>query len=102
MNKKFRTWLLLSLPLMAIVWPEVALAQDGAIGSELSFGAILATIVYGVIGVVMCILSYFAFDILIGLDIKRELMEDQNTAIGIMLAGAFVGIGLVLAAVMIS
>lgn len=86
----------------AMLWPQSAFAQGVVSSGDLSPSVLLATIVYGIIGIAMCIVGYFAFDILIGLNIKRELIEDQNTAIGIMLAGAFVGIGIVVAAVMIS
>ena len=81
--------------------PVVAMAQE--IGrSDLSVSAILSTVVYGLIGIVLCVAGYFAFDKIAGLSLKHELVEDQNVAIGIMLAGVFIGIALVVAAVMLS
>lgn len=81
--------------------PVVAMAQE--IGrSDLSVSAILSTVVYGLIGIILCVTGYFAFDKIAGLSLKHELVEDQNVAIGIMLAGVFIGIALVVAAVMLS
>ncbi|OZC04737.1 hypothetical protein BSZ36_13590 [Rubricoccus marinus] len=62
----------------------------------------VATILYGAIGILLTLAGYFVFDKIVGLDLKRELVEDQNTAIGIMLAGVFIGCSIVVAAVMLS
>ena len=43
-------------------------------------------------------LGYFAFDKVAGLDLQRELVEDQNLSLGIMLAGVFIGIAIVVSA----
>jgi uncharacterized membrane protein len=93
----------LLVSLMLLLWfPTLALAQDATVpGSSLNFWEILATIVYGAIGILLCVLGYFAFDKLAGLDLQRELVEDQNTALGIMLAGVFVGIAIVVASAII-
>ena len=81
--------------------PSAALAQDVA-RSDLSGSVLLSTIVYGLIGILLCVAGYFAFDKIAGLNLKHELVEDQNVALGIMLAGVFIGIALVVAAVMLS
>lgn len=83
-----------------LLLPTIAYAQDGR--NDLSPETIISTIFYGLLGIAMCVLGYFAFDKIARLDIQRELVEDQNMAIGIMLAGAFIGIAIVVAAVMIS
>jgi uncharacterized membrane protein YjfL (UPF0719 family) len=95
--------LLTSFVVASILPSGVALAQDvTGRANDLTLMPILSTLVYGLIGVVLCVVSYFVFDRLIGLDLKRELVEDQNTALGIMLAGVFIGIAIVVAAVMLS
>jgi uncharacterized membrane protein YjfL (UPF0719 family) len=63
---------------------------------------LLSTLVYGLIGILLAVVGYFVFDRLLKLDLRRELVEDQNTALGIMLAGVFIGISIVVAAVMLS
>ena len=66
--------------------------------TDLSLLEIISTIIYGLIGIGLCILGYFSFDRLAGLDLRRELVEDQNTSLGIMLAGVFIGIAIVVSA----
>jgi len=59
------------------------------------FGAIAAYSVVGVIIMLLCVLlSNFAFK----LNLRKELLEDQNTAFGVMLAGLFVAIAIIVAA----
>ena len=77
---------------------EVAIVE----GSDLNFAVFLSTLLYGTIGILMCVLGYVAFDKVAGLNLRHELVEDQNVAVGIMLAGAFIGIGIVIASVMLS
>lgn len=90
---------LLALFLAVSFWPPgVALAQGIGDADDLSLWAIVSTVVYGVIGILLCILGYWAFDRLARLDLKSELVEDQNIALGIVLAGVFVGIAIVVAA----
>ena len=70
--------------------------------SDLSLWVVLSTLLYGCIGILMCVLGYVAFDKVAGLNLRHELVEDQNVAVGVMLAGAFIGIGIVIASVMLS
>ena len=97
--------------LLVLVLAAPAVAQDLAVGtrdvlgapeSDLSLTVFLSTLLYGAIGILMCVLGYVAFDKVAGLNLKHELVEDQNVAVGIMLAGAFIGIAIVVASVMLS
>ncbi len=95
------------LALVALVLAiDPALAQDVDVvvaePSDLNVMTLISTLVYGSIGILMCVLGYVAFDKIAGLNLKHELVEDQNTAVGIMLAGAFIGIAIVVASVMMS
>lgn len=78
-----------------------AFAQE-AVETSLDLTVFLATLLYGAIGILMTLAGYFIFDKVAGLNLRHELVEDQNTAIGIMLAGVFIGCSIVVAAVMIS
>jgi uncharacterized membrane protein YjfL (UPF0719 family) len=89
--------------LTAVMPSGIALAQGtpGA-SNDLAPMPLLSTLVYGLIGILLAVVGYFVFDRLLKLDLRRELVEDQNTALGIMLAGVFIGISIVVAAVMLS
>ncbi len=94
-------------PLVALLLAVPAAAQEvldpvAAEASDLSLTVFLSTLLYGAIGILMCVLGYVAFDKIAGLNLRHELVEDQNTAVGIMLAGAFIGIAIVVASVMLS
>ena len=91
--------ILLALCLAIVCSPVgVVLADNGTETSDLTVWGVASTLVYGSVGILLCILGYLAFDRLARLNLKRELVEDQNVALGIMLAGVFVGIAIVVAA----
>jgi len=92
--------LLRLLPLLLVAAPAVA--QTTRASDGLAAGTLLSTVVYGLLGIVLCVLGYFVFDKVAGLNLRHELVEDQNVAVGILLAGAFIGIAIVVAAVMVS
>lgn len=82
---------------LMVALPNVAVAQNEPVYGLNPF-AVGSTILYGLLGIALCVLGYFAFDRIAGLDLKRELVEDQNIALGIMLAGVFIGIAIVVSA----
>ncbi|MEC8025173.1 MAG: DUF350 domain-containing protein [Myxococcota bacterium] len=49
-------------------------------------------------GLLLFCLSYVIVEKLAPFDLRKELTEDDNPAVGIMLAGMFIGIGLIIAA----
>ena len=88
---------------LATLAAHPALAQEVAEAeSSLSLSVIGATVLYGAMGILLTLAGYFIFDKVVGLNLQHELVEDQNTAIGIMLAGVFIGCSIVVAAVMLS
>ncbi len=54
--------------------------------------------VFTLFGLMIFLLSYYAFEKLAPFDLRKELIEDNNVAVGAMVAGMFVGIGLIIAA----
>ena len=95
--------LLVSFFLTSILPSGIAFAQDAPRATnDLNWYPLLSTLIYGLIGIILAVFGYYVFDRLLRLDLRRELVEDQNTALGIMLAGVFIGIAIVVAAVMIS
>ncbi|HEY86194.1 MAG TPA: DUF350 domain-containing protein [Chloroflexi bacterium] len=91
---------LFALSFILAIWPaNLVLAQepDSLVAAFLVW-EFVSSVVYGLLGIALAILGYFAFDKLAQLDLKRELVEDQNIALGIMLAGVFIGIAIVVAA----
>ncbi len=91
---------LFALPFVLALWPAgLVFAQDpGSVVSTFLVWEFISSIVYGLLGIILVMIGYFAFDKLAQLDLKRELVEDQNIALGIMLAGVFIGIAIIVAA----
>ena len=97
--RSLRTFLFVTL---ATLTASPAFAQEAVGGDSLNLTVLLSTIVYGAIGILITLAGYFIFDKVAGLNLRHELVEDQNIAMGIMLAGVFIGLSIVVAAVMLS
>lgn len=86
---------------LALLAAAPVLAQE--VGDDsLRVSVVAATVLYGAMGILITLAGYFAFDKVAGLNLRHELVEDQNVAVGIMLAGVFIGCSIVVAAVMLS
>lgn len=92
MNTFFSVFHTFSAAASGLLWP----AQTNP--NDFTLTAVLSTLVYGLIGILLYIVGYILFDKLLRLDLRRELLEDQNQALGIMMGGIFIGIAIVIAA----
>jgi uncharacterized membrane protein YjfL (UPF0719 family) len=59
---------------------------------------IAATIFYAVVGIVLMVVSIIVFDKMFKLDLRKELVEEHNTAFGILFAGVAVAMSIIVAA----
>jgi len=82
--------------------PVTAAAQEADPASRFSAEAlgwgVASTLVYGLLGIVLVIVGYKVFSWMLPFDVKKELEEDHNTSVGILLAALVLGICLVVAA----
>jgi len=89
--------------LAAVMAPTgLAVAQEGHgtgtfDAATLLFG-VLSTVTYAVVGIVLAIGGYQLFARMLPFDVKKELEEDQNIAVGILLAALIIGICIIVAA----
>lgn len=60
--------------------------------------AVVASIVYCAIGITMFGLSFFIIKMLTPFSIRKEIEEDQNTALGIVIGSVILGLSLIIAA----
>ena len=58
----------------------------------------VTTIVFVVIGLIAFAIAYFIFDKLTPFSIRKEIEEDQNTALGIVIGAIMVAIAIIIAA----
>ena len=70
--------------------------------AELRLDAFLSTIIYSVLGIVLLVLTIVVVNYLFKLNLHRELVDEHNTAFGIMIAGLAVAIGIIIAGTILS
>jgi uncharacterized membrane protein YjfL (UPF0719 family) len=57
-----------------------------------------ATAIYGLLGIVLALVGFFLFDLVTPFSIKKELTEDDNVAMGIVVGAMFLGVSIIVAA----
>ncbi len=67
-----------------------------------AFGAaLLATAIFGLVGIVLMLSGFKLFDIMTPkIDLEKELGENKNVAVAIVVASVIIGIALVVSAAM--
>jgi uncharacterized membrane protein YjfL (UPF0719 family) len=58
----------------------------------------LAALVFALLGLVLIVLGFLVFDRLTPGSLWKELLEDQNTALGILMGCVAIGIAIIVAA----
>ncbi len=88
-----------------LVWVAAASAAWSQEGGAVAFpdpdsfiGALIGTVVFGLIGTAMAILGFKIFDWIIPFDLEREIAEKQNLPVAILSSAMILGICLIVAA----
>ncbi len=63
------------------------------------FNQIILTVVYAIVGFALLALGVLVMEKLTPFSIRKEIEEDQNVALGIIVAGAMIAIGIMVGAV---
>ena len=66
--------------------------------ADLHWQPILATIIYSFIGFVVLFLAYVAFDKLTPFSFRKEIEEDDNVALGVIIGSLFISLSIIIAA----
>jgi putative membrane protein len=62
------------------------------------FGHLVAAILYSLIGIALFGLAFFIIVKVAPFSIRKEIEEDQNTALGIIIGAVIIGIALIISA----
>ncbi len=62
---------------------------------------LLATIVYSVVGIVVFAVAFFIMVKIAPFSVKKEIEEDQNTSLGILMGSVFIGLAIIIAAALV-
>ncbi len=66
--------------------------------SYLNFQSLVGSIVYSAIGIVFFVVAYKLMEWLLPFNVDKELAEDQNTAVGIVVGSVMIGLAVIIAA----
>ena len=69
--------------------------------SDLNLAPMLATVIYSFIGIVVFLVTYWVLDKLTPFSIKKEIEEDQNIALGIIIGSCFIALSIIIAAAIV-
>ena len=58
----------------------------------------LSAVVFAMLGVVLFVVGFMIFDKITPGSLWKELLEDQNTALGVLMAGVAIAIAIIIAA----
>ncbi len=76
-------------------WAQAA-APGRTVGDVLA--NLLISVVFGVVGMALLIGGYYVFELLTSYSIRKELVEDHNVAVGVVVAAVILGMAIVIAA----
>ena len=79
-----------------------AMAQGPRAASGLDVASLASTVAYAVLGVLLLMVFAWAINTIFKLDLRRELIEDQNIGLGLAFAGTAIAIAIIIAATIVS
>lgn len=65
---------------------------------ELHLAPIIGTIVYSVLGCIVFAIGFFLFEKITPFSVRKEIEEDQNIALGIIIGAGMIAIAIIIAA----
>jgi len=66
--------------------------------SYLNVQSILGSVIYSAIGVVIFAVAYKLMALVLPFNVGKELSEDHNTAVGVLLGSVMLGLAIIIAA----
>jgi putative membrane protein len=69
--------------------------------SNLLYG-IIDTAIYSLVGIIMMAVGFLIINFLTPFSVKKEIEDDQNTSLGIIIGSVIIGISIIIAAVISS
>ncbi len=68
-----------------------------------NFGAqLLSTVIYGAVGLIMFLLAFAVITKISPFSIRKEIEDDQNISLAILIGSALLGMAIIIAAVIVS
>ncbi len=68
--------------------------------ADLKPGLILSTIIYSFIGMIIFGIAFAIFNKMMPFSVRKEIEEDQNTSLGIIIGAFLIGLALIISSAM--
>lgn len=81
--------------LAGLLVSTTALADSGALLDPMNMAA---SVLYGFLGILLAIVGYKAFELILPFDVTKELSEDDNPAVGVLMGAVVLGVCIIMAA----
>ncbi|MBF0408135.1 MAG: DUF350 domain-containing protein [Candidatus Riflebacteria bacterium] len=66
--------------------------------SDIKIGQLISTITYSIIGLLMYGLAFYVITKISPFSVKKEIEEDQNISLGIIIGSVMIGLSIIIAA----
>ena len=70
--------------------------------ADIHLSEIISTLVYCVLGLIFFVLAYFAIEKIMPIPVRKEIEEDQNVALGLIIAAVIIGLSIITASAILS
>ena len=80
---------------------QVTTSAGGELMRALHPAHIIGTIVYSLIGMVFFLLAFYIFNKIMPFSVRKEIEEDQNTSLGIIIGSFLIGLAIIIAAAIV-
>ncbi len=67
--------------------------------SDLKISQVVSTVVYGLLGFLLFLVSLWIIEKLTPFSVRKEIIDEHNTSLAILLGAFYIAIGLIIAAV---
>lgn len=77
---------------------QLPLAADGKTLEWINVQQLLTSLVYTAVGIVVFALAFYLMAKVIPFSVRKEIEEDQNTALGVIMGSVVIGLAIIIAA----
>ncbi len=70
--------------------------------SDVQLSGLVSTLIYSAVGLLFFLIAYFLIEKLTPFSVRKEIEEDQNTALGVIIGCMMIGLAIIIAAAIAS
>ncbi len=67
---------------------------------DMHWDYLVLSLIYSAVGIAIFMLAYKVIEMVMPFDLNKELAEDQNTAVGVLVGSVMLGLALIIASAM--